>query len=178
VYVPGGEVEAGEGAVLVQEASDGAGVGEHAGDVAARREGSQHGPASVLRRPQRAAQRGQVDEAVVGARADLHDVGQALPPRQQVGVVLVGPHEHDPALLRAQLRGGARPQRRRARHPDRLLQPLRRRRGARPAEEQRVVGARAHAPLDVARRLPRHPRRLAAHVAVLRVRVPCTHARI
>jgi len=67
-------------------------------------------------------------------------------------------------------------QRRRACHPDRLLQPLRRRRGARPAEEQRVVGARAHAPLDVARRFPRHPRRLAAHVAVLRVRVPCTHS--
>jgi len=180
-HVPGGEVEAGEGAVLVQESCDGAGIGEHAGDVAARREAPQHGPVGVLGRRQRAPERGEVDEPVAVAGAggwDLHDVGQALAPRQQVGVVLVGPHEHHPPLLRAQqllLRRRPQPQRRRARHPDRLLQPLRRRRRARPAEQQRVLGARAHAPLDVARRFPRHPRRLAPHVAVLRVRVPCMH---
>ena len=58
----------GDGAVLVQEACDGVGVGERASDVAARREGSQHGMVGILRRPQRS-------EVPVGASARLchHD---------------------------------------------------------------------------------------------------------
>ncbi len=170
---PGGEVEAGEGAVLVEDAGELAGVDGDAGDVAARREGAEHGAVGVARRGERAAERGDVDEAVA-VDADLDDLGEALAPRQQVGVVLVRPHEHHPPLLPPEPRGEARAQRRRRRrgHPDHLLQPPDRRRRPGAAEQQRVAGAAAHAPLHVPRRPVHQPRHLPPDMAVLRVRVP------
>ena len=60
----------GDGAVLVQEAGDRVGVGERASDVAARREGSQHGVVGILKRPQRS----EVNEPVgASARLCQHD---------------------------------------------------------------------------------------------------------
>jgi hypothetical protein len=160
--------------MLVQDARELARVRHDAGDVAARREGAQHGPARVLRRGERALERGHVEETV-GVDADLNDLGEAPPPREQVGVVLVRPHEDHPPLLRPQLRlKAAAKLRRRRRHAYDLLQALDGRRGASAAEEQRVAASGAHAALHVARRLVHQTRRLAPDVAVLRVRVPCT----
>jgi hypothetical protein len=172
--LPGGEVEASEGAVLVQDARDLSRVDDDAGDVAARREGAEHGAVGVLRRGERAAERGDVDEPVAD-EADLDDVGEAAPPRQQVGVVLVGPDEHHPPLVPPEPRGEARAQRRRRRrrgHAHHLLQPFDRRRRPGAAEQQRVAGAAAHAPLHVPRRPVHQPRHLPPDMAVLRVRVP------
>jgi hypothetical protein len=121
--------------MLVQDASDLPRVRHDASDVAARREGPQHRPVGVLRLSQRSPELGNVHEPV-GIDADLHDLGEALPPRQKIGVVLVRPDEYHPPLLRAQLRGEASAELAgRRREADDLMQALDRRRRAGAAEE-------------------------------------------
>ena len=81
----------------VQQRGDRVGVGEDAGDVGGG------GEAADPQRPvgvpdQLRVQVGQVD-VPVGVRADHDDVGDRLPPRQLVGVVLVRADEHHRPLL-------------------------------------------------------------------------------
>jgi hypothetical protein len=163
--------------VGVQQAGDRAGVGEDAGDVGGGRE------AADAQRPagepdQLLAQVGQVD-MTVGVFGDDHDVGDRLPPRQLVGVMLIRADEHHRPLrfrdARRQLVPFVQPGR------DTQLQDadqLADRRGRpRPAEDDQVILGPAHRVMD-------HPPRVLPQAARLqpgpralgvRVRVPRQH---
>jgi hypothetical protein len=125
--------------VLVEQGSDPFGVGEHTGDVRCGGEApDEQRPVGVLGEP--FGQLNEVDVAV-GVLVDDDDVGDGLPPRQLVGVVLVGTQEHHRTFV----------------HGDLLAQPVAlveargnpeledahelvdRRGGARPAEDHHVV---------------------------------------
>lgn len=97
-YWPGGKVETRERSVLVEEAGDGAGVGNDSCDVATSGEGAEHLAISILVETKVVGQSLHVDvpEAV---EADLHHLGEALAPGEKVGVVLIGPHQHHPSLF-------------------------------------------------------------------------------
>lgn len=80
-----------QGPVLVQERGHRVGVGQDAGHVGRGGETADQRPARVPFQP--GAQRGQVDLATP-VLADDDGLGDALPPRQLVGVVLVRADEH------------------------------------------------------------------------------------
>lgn len=76
-------------------------VRHDARDVGGGREAADQLAAAALARLQLLLQVLQVQEAL-GRLGDAHDVGAHLPPRQQVRVVLAGPHEHDGRLGQTQ----------------------------------------------------------------------------
>ena len=86
-----------EGAMLVEQGRDAAGVRLDAGDVGGGGERADlQRPAGVG--PQLVGEVGQVD-ATVGVLVDGHDIGDRLAPGQLVGVVLVGADEDDRSLV-------------------------------------------------------------------------------
>ncbi len=92
----GGKVPEAERSVLVEERGDRRGVGHDAGDVRCRRERAD------LQRSVRVLL--ELDAQVVavhspvGVLPDHHHVGDRLPPRNLVGMVLIRTHEHDRPL--------------------------------------------------------------------------------
>lgn len=168
--IPCSEVEASERAVAMEKASQRPRVAEDPRHVAAGRERPQHRPAGVFWGLELSPQRLHVDQPIP-VHANLHHLRQALPPRQDVGVVLVRANKHDPSLLISQTLQNPVPHYRGDCDPHRLLQSLDTCRGSRPTEEQCVATASPHATFDVLRRLTHHLRRLAPDEAVIGVRV-------
>ncbi|RWW65221.1 hypothetical protein BHE74_00027490 [Ensete ventricosum] len=136
----------------VQHARDGAGVGVHPSDVAAGRERTELHPPGKLRRLQGGIQ-GREIRGTGGVEADLDHLSQALPPGEQVGVVLVGADEDDPPLGGRKMAEHGRAEDGGYGDPHHLLQPLDGGGGAGAAEEEHVVRACPHALLDVVGRL-------------------------
>lgn len=98
-------------------------------------------------------------------------LGQTLSPRQQIGVVLERPHEHDPALQRVHHLEQARLEEVGRREADAFLQLLERARGAAAAEEERLVVGGAQAPLHKLAGVAHRPGGDLPHMAVLGVGV-------
>ena len=89
--------------MVVQQARHRHGVGHDPGHVGGGRERADlQGPVGVA--DELCLEVGEVDVAV-GVLADRDHVGDALPPRQLVGMVLEGAHEHDGALAGGDLVG-------------------------------------------------------------------------
>ena len=147
------------------------GVGDDAGDVGGRRERADlQRPLGVLL--ELVAQVVAVD-AAVGVLPDHHDVGDRLPPRDLVGVVLVGAEEHHRPLRRRDVLGQRVlvVEHRRHPQPEHADQLGDRTGAARPGEDHHaVVAATDRLPDDLAGLLAQ-PRRLQPGAAGLGVGV-------
>jgi hypothetical protein len=146
--------------VAVQQGGQAVGVGQDAGDVGGGREGAdQQPPASVA--GQLGLQLVQVDLAVA-VLADGDDLGGRLAPGEQVGVVLVGAHEHHRPVAG---RAGPAVQLQQA---DQLGHGRRR---PRPAEDDQVLCGPAHGLVDHLAGLLAQPRRVVSGARALGVGV-------
>ena len=97
-YWPGSKVETCEHSVLVEEAGDGAGVGNDSCDIATSGERPEHLAILILEETKVVGQSLHVDVSVA-VEADLHHLGEALPPGEKVGMELIGPYEDHPYLF-------------------------------------------------------------------------------
>lgn len=159
----------------VQHARDRTGAGVHPSDVAAGRERAELHPPGKLRRLQGGLQ-GREIRGAGRVEADLDHLSQALPPGEQVGVVLVGADEDDPPLGGRQVAEHGRAEDGGHGDPHHLLQPLDGGGAAGAAEEEDVVRACSHALLDVMGRLLHQLAGVEPYVAVHRVSVACVEA--
>ena len=141
--------------MAVKQACNLASVGMDPSDVAACREGAELGAASECWGFEQRLKGKKVELAVV-IETDFVDLSQALSPREEVRVVLVGAEEDDPPLTGKKGVEKAAALRRRNGDAHYFLEPLNGRGAARTAEQEGVVWTGFSAGLDVIDRLLHH----------------------
>lgn len=135
--------------------SQGPGVGVNPGYVTASRERAQQRSIGVLIELELLSQGSNVEQAIF-IKTDLHDLCQALPPWEQIGVVLVRPNKNYPSFFLPQSRQYFLPQNGRDRDSHYFLQPFDCCGGSRATEQQYVVIFTTHTPLYILRCLMHH----------------------